>query len=118
MQVADTDYNQIGVYTERLHVIYTLSVVYHNIALGAQAMVAEGEETMVTPDTSVEWAADRAALEAKAKQMTKERDRMAEMYMEVDKMRKEVSSMGADEELKAVLDTVVKVGAAINRVPP
>ncbi|KIO27468.1 hypothetical protein M407DRAFT_23283 [Tulasnella calospora MUT 4182] len=118
LQVAETDYNQIGVYTERLHVIYTLSVVHHNIALGLQAMVADGDETMVTPDTSVEWGTDRAALEAKAKQMMNERDRMAEMYMEVDKMRKEVSSMGADEELKAVLDTVVKVGAAINRVPP
>lgn len=81
-------------------------------------MIAAGDETMVTPDVSGEWEADRPVLEAKAKQMTNERDRMAEMYMEVDKMRKEVSRMGADDELKAVLDAVVKVGAAINRVSP
>ncbi|KAG9001556.1 hypothetical protein FRB90_011589 [Tulasnella sp. 427] len=118
LQVAETDFNQVGVYTERLNVIYTLSVVYHNIALGIQALISSGDETMATPDRSGEWDVERLALEARVAHMMTERDRMAEMYMEVDKMRKEVSSMGADDELRTVLDAVIKVGAAINRVPP
>ena len=84
-------------YEERLEVIYVMSVCYHNLALG-YTQVEDAEE-----------------LKEKAREAESERDRMAELYLEVDKQRKDAAGMVVDEELKEILDLVVRVGAVISR---
>jgi len=115
LHVAKRDYTTIGMYLERLHAIYTLSVVYHNLALGYQAIIdkdtSKRDEDTGEPDVSV----DREALKKKVEDNTRQRDLMAEMYLEVDKEKKEVGSLVMDEELKEVLDLVVKAAAVISR---
>ncbi|KAG8881233.1 hypothetical protein FRB98_004464 [Tulasnella sp. 332] len=101
LHVAEQDYTTIEMYQERLNVIYMLSVVYHNLALGYQALAEEGGAIM---------AAEAAEM---VKQMHKERDRMAEMYHEVDKVRKEVRGMEVDEELSTLWGLVVKASAVV-----
>ncbi len=58
---------------------------------------------------------DSTALEEKAKQRLRDMDSWAELYVEVDRLQKELSKKGVDDELKAVLDATVKVGTNIGR---
>ncbi|KAG9025744.1 hypothetical protein FRB95_009811 [Tulasnella sp. JGI-2019a] len=101
LHVAEQDYTTMEMYQERLNVIYMLSVVYHNLALGHQA-IADGEGR-----------GGDGLVGIVVKQMHKERDRMAEMYHEVDKVRKEVGGMEVDQELSTLWDLVVKASAVV-----
>jgi len=117
LHVAERDYASIESYRERLHVIYTLSVVYHNLYEGFSTLAtsidkATGDDVGKLSPLS---AAERSSVRQKAKEMMAERDRTAELYIEIDKMRKDAAKMVMDEELKEVLDTVVKVAAVIGR---
>ncbi|KAG8893475.1 hypothetical protein FRB99_001919 [Tulasnella sp. 403] len=116
LQVAERDYATIEIYRERMHVIYTLSVVYHNLALGLQKAAESMDERMHegVGGTNAPTVSP-SALRERAKLMMKERDKMAEMYLEVDKARKDAGGMVMDDELKEVLELVVKVAGVISR---
>jgi len=112
LHVAERDYTTVEMYAERLDVVYTLSVVYHNLALGFQALAA-GESSATT--TMSRQAEDARQATENDREMVKERDRMAETYLEIDKMRKEICRMEVDKELATLWDLVVKASAVLGR---
>lgn len=83
--------------------LYTLSVVYHNLAKCFKA----------SADTS--GAADRNQSLKVARQYKQDSERSAEAFQKVDEERKEAAAMLMDAELREVLVTVVEVAAVINR---
>ena len=103
LEVAESDYAKIQLYRTRLEVIYMLAVVYHNLAIRL--------ESSSDPAETREAAAER---KQRAKEMLKQRDKWAEVHLEVEKVSKEAAAMVVDEELQAVLDIVVKAAGVIS----
>lgn len=118
LHVADQDYAKIETFKHRMNVLYTLSVVYHNLAKGYQTVAESADAVMLDGDTSTSSESvqvDKAGLLKKAKEMLVERDRTAEVYLAVEKEQKEAGMMVSDMQLKEMWDLVIKAAAVIGR---